>query len=66
MLVPGKHLPPILMFASRDGAKPLSCAPLFGSLLALTAIVRLGCKGLPGTNMIALRPRVTKIEVVHY
>ncbi len=66
MLVPGKPLPPVLIFASRNGAKPLSCAPLFGRLLALNANAGPVCKGLPRTNIIAFRPRVTKIEVVHY
>ncbi len=53
MFVPGKPFQPNLMFAGKARAYPseaLSGAPLYGKLLALPANIRLGWKGLPGTN----------------
>jgi hypothetical protein len=44
------------MFATKAGAyliKPISVAPLMGRLMAVATNIRLGWKGLPGTNTLA-------------
>ena len=57
MFVAGKPLQPSLMFAGKAGAYPrveyLKDASLYCRLLVLTADIRLGWKGLPGTNTLA-------------
>ncbi len=56
MIVPGKPLQPSLMFVGNDGAY-LSEASFrystLGQALALPMNIRLGLKGLPGTNALA-------------
>jgi hypothetical protein len=41
------------MFAGKVGAYPSEGAPLLGRILALPTNIRLGWKGLPGTNALA-------------
>jgi hypothetical protein len=56
MIVPGNHLQPSLMFASKAGAYPsvpTSYNLLIGQAPALPTNIRLGCKSLPGTNTLA-------------
>ncbi len=51
--VPGKPFQPSLMFAGKAGAYPSEAplgAPHKGRLLASPTNIRLGWKGLPGTN----------------
>jgi hypothetical protein len=54
--VPGKPFQPSLMFAAKAGANPrlenLKIAS-HRQVLAITANIRLGWKGLPGTNTLA-------------
>ena len=56
MFVPGKILQPSPMFVGKAGAYPI-VEPLKGASinlpLALPANIRLGWKGLPGTNTLA-------------
>jgi hypothetical protein len=40
--------------------KHLSGAPFYGRLLALPTNIRLGCKGLPGTNALAYYKNLLK------
>jgi hypothetical protein len=52
VFVPGKPFQPSLMFAGK--AEPTQVKKLLGApLLALPANIRLGWKGLPGTNTLA-------------
>jgi len=56
MFVPGTAFQPCLMFGVRPEltqVKRLLSAPLQGMLLALPTNIRLGWKGLPGTNTVA-------------
>jgi hypothetical protein len=46
------------MFPDETAAKSLSGAPLWDRLLALTTNIRLGRKGLPGTNALAYYKKV--------
>ncbi len=55
MFVPGKPFQPSLMFAGKARAYPseaASGAPLYGRPLALPTNIRLGGRGLPGTNTV--------------
>ncbi len=54
VVVSGKPIQPSLMFAGKTGAYPSGDrAPLQGRLLALPTNMRLGRKGLSGTNAVA-------------
>ncbi len=53
MFSPGKLLQPSIMFAERPEPtlmKHLSDVPLWSRVAAIPANIRLGWKGLPGTN----------------
>ncbi len=55
-LVPGKPFQPSLMFVSKAGASPNEASFICSTLrqtLVLPTNIRLGCKGLPGTNTLA-------------
>jgi len=51
VFVPGKLFQPSLMFGGKARGQPLKDASL-GHAPALPANIKLGCKGLPGTNIL--------------
>jgi hypothetical protein len=53
VFIHGKSSQPCLMIASKAGAKLSEASPLQGTLLVVATNIRLGCKGLRGTNTLA-------------